>query len=286
MGAPVIDELLFPSDISRGAQFGPTFSTIVIETVAGTEVRVAEWLVARHRGSIQLDQRTPAQMAAVKAFFLARTGRARGFRFQDWSDYVTTNEPLIPQPPVNAAVGSPTIQLIKTYADSVVPYVRNIAKPKSSPAVTMLKNGSSFAGFSLDTTTGLATLTALNTKSITAITQANPVVITVGASHGFVVNDLVYVSGVAGMTQINGQVGAVTATGATTITLGSINSTTYSAYTSGGTAAKYLTTTDTLTWTGQFDVPVRFDTDDASGMTQEDVAILTWDSIPVVELLS
>src|SRR5258708_16649456 len=105
MSAPSIDEILINPSISRGAVFGPSFSTIVVETVAGTEVRVAQWLVARHRGSISLTEFTPTLMAAFKAFYLARTGRARGFRFQDWSDYTVTNEPLIPQPPVNAAVG-------------------------------------------------------------------------------------------------------------------------------------------------------------------------------------
>lgn len=285
MPAPQIDEILLSTLISRGAVFGPTFSTIVIETVAGTEVRVAQWLVARHRGTISLSEFTPAMMAAFKVFFLARTGRARGFRFQDWSDYTTTTEPLIPQPTVNPAVGSPTLQLIKTYSDGLVSYVRNIYKPKASPAAVLLKNGGAFGGYTLDTTSGVVTLNVINSKSITAITQANPAVLTVGASHGFVANDLISVSGVLGMTQINGQVAAVTATGSTTITLGSVNSTAYSAYTSGGTAAKYLTTTDTMTWSGSFDVPVRFDVDVAA-ITQEDVAILTFSDIGIVELLS
>lgn len=57
--------------------------------------------------------------------------------------------------------------------------------------------------------------------------------ITVGASHGYVVNNTVYVSGVAGMTEINGRRGLITAIGGSTITV-NINSTAYTTYTSGG----------------------------------------------------
>jgi uncharacterized protein (TIGR02217 family) len=280
-----IDEIVLPTDISRGAQFGPTFSTVVVETVSGAETRISQWLVARHRGTIALEQRTPAQMAALKAFFLVRTGRARGFRFKDWTDYQVTNEPLIPQPPVNPPVGGPTLQLIKTYTDGLLNYVRNIYKPTVSPAITVRKNAVSFGGYSLDPTSGILTLTVLNSKSITAITQANPVVVTVGASHGFVSGDLIYFSGVTGMVTINGQVGQVTATGASTITIGALSTVSYPAYVSGGTAAKYLAATDTMDYSGTFEIPVRFDTDEAA-VVAEDIAILSFSSIPICELIS
>lgn len=75
----------------------------------------------------------------------------------------------------------------------------------------------------------------VNSKSITAITKAASAVVTVGA-HTFVVGDVVAFSGVVGMTQINGLTGTVTAIGAATITV-NINSSVFTAYASGGTAA-------------------------------------------------
>lgn len=285
MAAPVYDAIQLPTDISRAADYGPTFSTIVVETVSGAETRISQWLVARHRGTITFEMRGPTQAAALKAFFLGRSGRARGFRFKDWSDYVTANEPLIPQPAFNPAVGSPTIQLIKTYNDGLISYVRNIYAPTVSPAAVLLKNAGAFAGYTLDTTSGIVSLNVINSKSITAITQANPMVVTVGAAHGFTSGDLVWTTGVVGMLQVNNTVGQVTATGASTITIGAVNSTSFSAYVSGGTAAKYLTATDTLIWSGNFDNPVRLDVDEQH-LVQEDVAILTWSSIPIVELVS
>lgn len=75
----------------------------------------------------------------------------------------------------------------------------------------------------------------VNSKSITSITKAASAVVTVG-THTFVVGDVVAFSGVSGMTEINGLTGTVTATGATTITV-NINSSAFTAYASGGTAA-------------------------------------------------
>jgi hypothetical protein len=71
--------------------------------------------------------------------------------------------------------------------------------------------------------------------SISGITQANPCVITTSAAHGITIGSKVALSGIGGMTQLNGVTTYVTATTSTTITLGGINSTSYTAYTSGGT---------------------------------------------------
>ena len=71
--------------------------------------------------------------------------------------------------------------------------------------------------------------------AITAITQAASAVVTIGA-HTVLVGEQVTFSGVGGMVEINGLTAAVTATAATTITV-AINSSGFTAYTSGGTAA-------------------------------------------------
>lgn len=248
------------------------FSTLVAAGSAGNEQRISMWEVARHQWDIASAMRNPTQGAALKAFFLARKGKARGFRFKDWDDYQATGEVLVP-------TGSITCQLIKTYDDGLLEYTREIYKPVSG--ITMTLNSLPFTDFTLDTTTGLVTFTAPTiTDSITAITKAASAVITVG-THSFVVGDFVYISGVNGMTEINGQVGEVTAIAATTITV-DINSTSYSTYTSGGTVRKFVQPSDVLTWTGEFDVPVRFDIDQMK-MTQVAVGIRSWDSIPIIE---
>ncbi len=253
MAAPTFDSTVtFPTDISEGASGGSRKPTRFVVMPSGREQRIKLWTTSRREYTIDMGSRTPTQGAALIAFWEGQDGGLRAFRFRDWADYQVTNEPLAP-------TGAATVQLVRSYVSGSQTRVRNIYAPVASPAVTLRKNAGAFAGFTLDTTTGLVTLTALITKTITAITQANPAVVTVGAAHGFANGDLVAVSGVVGMTQINGVTSAVTATAATTITLGAVNSVSFSAYVSGGTAVKYLTNTDVLDWTGTFDTVVRFD---------------------------
>lgn len=249
--APDIDEVRVSEDIARGATGGAEFSTVVVISASGAEQRIPQRSQGLYRFDVQHQMRTAAQAAAIEAFFQARQGKARGFRFKDWGDYRATNEPLAP-------TGTPTVQLIKTYT-SLVSRVRTITKPVSG-TVTLRKNAVNLVGISVNTTTGLVTLPVVNSKSITGITAAASAVVTVGAAHGFVTGQLVYFSGVVGMTQINGLVGTVTGTAATTITV-NIASTGFTTYTSGGTAASYVTATDAIDWTGEFDTPVRFDVD-------------------------
>lgn len=83
------------------------------------------------------------------------------------------------------------------------------------------------------------------TTAISGATQANPCVITDNA-HGYSTGDQVYIASVAGMTQLNGKMYKVFVTGANTYALSdidgnNINSTGYTAYTSGGTASRVYT---------------------------------------------
>ena len=86
---------------------------------------------------------------------------------------------------------------------------------------------------------GIITETA---KNITAITKANPAVVT-SNSHGFTNGDHVIISGVGGMTEVNSITFTVANSTTNTFSLQNydgtaINSSAYTTYTSGGTAAK------------------------------------------------
>lgn len=74
----------------------------------------------------------------------------------------------------------------------------------------------------------------LGTVSITGATQANPCVIT-AVAHGFVTGTRVPISGVVGMTQLNGNTYTITRINADTFSIG-VDSSAYTAYVSGGTA--------------------------------------------------
>jgi len=78
-------------------------------------------------------------------------------------------------------------------------------------------------------------IAGLNAQIITGITAAGSAVVNFGVTPLIASGDYVFFSGVQGMVEINGLVGLVTAVGATTITV-NINSSAFTAYTSGGLA--------------------------------------------------
>lgn len=83
-----------------------------------------------------------------------------------------------------------------------------------------------------------ATTTA---KTITAITKASSAVCT-SSAHGLTVGQVVVISGVVGMTEINNFAGLITAADTNTFTL-NVDSTNFTTYTSGGTATPQTMTT-------------------------------------------
>lgn len=90
---------------------------------------------------------------------------------------------------------------------------------------------------------GLVTHTA---KTITAISKAATAVVT-SNSHGFQNGDKVMITSVAGMTEVNNRVFTVANQTAHTFELSGVNSTAYTTYSSGGSAAKLVTVTTPYT---------------------------------------
>ena len=91
------------------------------------------------------------------------------------------------------------------------------------------------------------------TTAITGITQANPAVVT-AASHGLTNGDRVFIASVAGMTEVNNK--EFTVAGATTNTfqLSGIDSSAFTAYSSGGTVGKIVEVTTTYSVTDIFEI--------------------------------
>jgi hypothetical protein len=105
-------------------------------------------------------------------------------------------------------------------------------------------------------THGVYTSGGVATEAITAITQANPAVVT-AEGHGFIDGDEVYLENIGGMTELNGGRYIINQLTADTFELTGIDSTGFAAYTSGGTAHQtFVRTTlaaatpnNTITWT-------------------------------------
>lgn len=72
-------------------------------------------------------------------------------------------------------------------------------------------------------------------KTITAITKANPGVFT-SSAHGFTNGQVIGISGVVGMVEVNGKYGVVVAATTNTFSIAGLDTTNATTYTSGGSA--------------------------------------------------
>lgn len=92
------------------------------------------------------------------------------------------------------------------------------------------------SGFTVDNT---------NAQTVTGATKANPVVVTV-SSHGYSNGDIVYLTGLGGMTELNDREFTIANKTANTFELAGENGSAYTTYTSGGTAQRYTKTLTNL----------------------------------------
>tara|TARA_E500000318_G_scaffold70171_1_gene64900 strand:- start:1596 stop:4007 length:2412 start_codon:yes stop_codon:yes gene_type:complete len=91
------------------------------------------------------------------------------------------------------------------------------------------------------------------TTNITGITQANPAVVT-AASHGLNNGDRVFIKSVAGMVEVNNLEFTVANKTTNTFELSGINSSAFTAYSSGGTVGKIVEVTTTYSVTQIFEI--------------------------------
>lgn len=285
-----IESPRFPDDIAYGASGGPIYATDLVTTASGFEKRNQNWSAARLKFDVGYSVRTQAQYDALLAFFHAVKGRAHGFRFKDHTDYmVTTSNGRVGALALGDGTPGP-FHLVKRYTSGASTTDRDITKPVS---VTLYKNAVAqtlTTHYTLDSTTGLVTLVALDSEGITGHT--------VGASHQFTtaadipglsVGEKVYLAGISGTAAatlnslahtISGKSGAgpytwTIATATTGLTA------------SGGNAYEYPQAADALTWAGEFDVPVRFDSDELRAQMlagRPGERIFTVPSVPIVEI--
>lgn len=151
---PSFHEDTFPHDIAYGSSGGPKFSTTVFEAASGAEQRNINWSKVRAEYNVGLGIRSYDMMADVIKFFMARQGKAYGFRFRDWMDYKIGNQNIGTGNGVQTA-----FQLVKTYTSGSVTYTRTIKKPVSGTLTTVSVNAVNTTAFTVDYTTGIFTFT-------------------------------------------------------------------------------------------------------------------------------
>lgn len=133
----------------------------------------------------------------------------------------------------------PSFLMVKEVKDSskvarLIPFI--FGTPSNGiPQAYVLEYGDLY--FRVLTTGGIITTGAVGTP--TAITQANPAVVTMNA-HGYSNGERVYATGIGGMTQLNNREFTVAGAAANTFELSGVNSSAYGAFTSGGLIKKIV----------------------------------------------
>lgn len=276
--------------IRMGSSYVDDYAVDIVTTSGGQEYRslVHPFPVRKFDVSYLLDNNQT--YAELQAIYHRAHGRFAGFRarcFDEWSSNGRVGMPTAFDQPMGL-VSAGVYQLRKLYgtdkAAGATGYAyREIKKPVSGTVrvaigATEIRNDD----WSADATTGRVTFAADKTIAITAITKAASAVLTVGA-NSFAVGESVQVSGVVGMTQINGMRAMVTARDTTTITV-AINSTVFSHYTSGGVVHTRPQPGESVTAGFEFDFPVRFNTTLPIG--QDYPGYRAVDGVELIELLN
>lgn len=262
-----------------GSGFNESYAVHNSETLAGNTYRklLHPYPVARYEINL-LDVGADLRQSAVDLYHRAG-GIYGGFRAKHFEDFSTNNYVDVPTYNDQKALitTGTSYQIIRWYGDETDSEStrRRVKKPVADSVLVGIRDDLNnphqiievstdpdpdVTRWTVDTTTGVVTFTANSQNTITGITQAASAVITLGAAHGRVVDDSIHISSVSGMTEINGLRGTITAADATTVTV-DIDSSLFTAYSSGGETNTAPQTNETVTAGCYFDLPMRFDSE-------------------------
>ena len=257
-------EIRFPEKILLNSIISTAFKNDHTVFGSGAEVSNIVWQYPLKK--FRIPQRDLVEnITTLERWFRIASGSGKKFRLKDPYDYKSTALMSSAIADTDQAIGTGdgatlTFQLKKTYTESGETSQRLVTKPVAGTTVISIADVSQTNDWSVDTTTGVVTFNADVTGSITNITQASQAVVT-STAHGLVVDDTVHIKNVSGMSEINTLRGTVVSKTANTFTL-DINSSGFSAYTSGGTFHTLPQSGESVKAGYEYDLKVRFDQDE------------------------
>jgi uncharacterized protein (TIGR02217 family) len=163
----ILDDIVLPDFIALGAVGGPTFSTTVNIYFSGLEERNANWTRPRQKWNIGYNIKELADLQDVIDIFWISKGRAFGFLFKDWLDYLSNGAPT--KPPTAVANNDQNIgtgdgvevnyQITKTYTVGSRSHVRTINRPISGTVLVAVNAVAQTEGanYTIDYGTGIIT---------------------------------------------------------------------------------------------------------------------------------
>lgn len=252
-----------PDCIAFGAIARTSWLTIVIDQQNMAEQRTQ----ARGRWRLEYDfdfsNRNESDYRALRSHFAMARGRKNSFAMRDFTDYqVDVSEGIT----VQTTPGN--FQLTKRYGEAPDNYDRDITRPV---IVMPLRGGSPMTAgggagqYSFSQSTGTLTVVPDQSRNINshAVGATHQFTLASAFSPNVIVGNTIYVSGVTGSAAsvLNDQPLTVTAVSAAVI---SVNRNTTGMVASAGTAYRRIAASE-ITWSGTFNVPVRYDIDTLQG---------------------
>lgn len=262
MAITFIESPRFPDDFSFYATGGGQHNTNVVQLNSGFEQRNIIWSQQKSKYNIGSALRTRTTQYSIQDtinFHNAVYGRAYGFRFKDFNDYLVTQASGVLES--GFGTGYPKYQLCNNYMMGGLLQRKQIRKPVVD-TVKVYKNSNLLianTNYTIDYTTGIITLIPTVNVNITSITTGNLPLITTSTSHGLTVGQKVYLTGLNTGNTLNNlvfQISSVVNTTSFRIVANNLAGVTM------GKVQLYAQETDMLTWEGEFDKPCRFDNDD------------------------
>ncbi|WP_300379339.1 DUF2460 domain-containing protein [Henriciella sp.] len=157
MSVEGFDDVRFPLAIGPGASGGPEWRTDIIALASGAEVRNARWAVSRRRWDVSTSVSSLADLAVLSAFFEARQGRLRGFRFRDPANHSSAlpgGDVTATDQPVGTGDGATReFQLSRACG----PLVKPVSKPVSGSVRIAINGAEKADGWSVDAASGQVT---------------------------------------------------------------------------------------------------------------------------------
>lgn len=272
----------FPVEISYGSSFGPGYSTDIVVAKSGREYRNQVWLNSRYVGDVAYGVKRLSDMQQLVAFFRIAGGRAHTFRYKDWGDFQATDSYF-----ATGDGSTRSYQLYKRYTAGSDTDDRKITRPIDP--ITLQRDGEEFTDFTLNEDTGVVTLLPGESETSTDLSVANTDSSFNSSSTDlsvFAVGDVINVSGFTEADN-NGQFKVATSS-ANKITV--TNNDGDPVVLVDESAGDSVTIEEepslpggVFTWSGEFDVPCRFDTDTLSIVYEDYESQAT--TAPIIEVL-
>lgn len=285
--ADFLEERLLTT-ILVGAGYQDDYSVEIVQTSGGQEFRSMDHPFPKRKFNVSYMLNTAELSAKLMSMYHRAHGKYAGFRVRcadEWSSNGDRGVPTAFDQPMGLV--SPGVYQLRKYygTDGVAgasghPY-RNIYKPVAG-TVKVGIGTFVFANWTVSTATGRVTFNDPYVQPITAITKGVTTTIRF-PEHGFVPGQSVVISGVVGMTQINGMRAAVISVLGATITV-NIDSSGWPNYLSGGSASKNPISSETVRAGFEFDYPARFNSTIPVGQDYTDWR--TIDGVELIELLN